>query len=510
MRFQNSIKNSAVMLGWQMLNVLAGFALRTVFVRMLGLEYLGVNAVMEGVLLLLSMTELGIGTSVAFGLYEPIEHGDEERIGALMAFYCRMYRIVAAVTAVLGLALVPFLPAITHGATEQVPNLTLIYLLFLTNTVLSYLMSYRRTLISANQLHYINSNIENGFLLGKYVLQAAVLIFFHSYIGYLVIQIVMVFASNLMIYIKCGKMYPFLNRYKKARLSKEDGQLMKRSVVSMMFLQLGSALVSGVDTLLINTVGLVTSGVYSNYSMIISTISRVLSQVFEAVTGSVGNLMVQKDPDHKYSVYREMIFTNFVIYFYICNVLAGAASRFIALWMGEEAVMPAAITFIILVNFFMKGMRQVNLMVIRAAGLFNYLRLKSVLEIIINFIVSVLFLVVLDMGVYGVLLGTVVSVLSTCFWWEPYVVHKYAFGKSLRRYFVDYVIYAAVTLPAGLISWKLCAAIPGGGVISLIGSGIVSSAVAVAVLLLVFGRGKELRSLVARMSELVKEKLSGR
>ncbi len=50
MRFVNSVRNSAVMLLWQLLNVVAGFVLRTVFIKQLGFDYLGLNSVMESVL----------------------------------------------------------------------------------------------------------------------------------------------------------------------------------------------------------------------------------------------------------------------------------------------------------------------------------------------------------------------------------------------------------------------------------------------------------------------------
>ncbi|WP_249311000.1 lipopolysaccharide biosynthesis protein [Congzhengia minquanensis] len=502
MRFVNSVRNSAVMLLWQLLNVVAGFVLRTVFIKQLGFDYLGLNSVMESVLMLLSMAELGIGTSVAFALYGPIERGDEAKIGTLMAFYRRVYHVIAIITAVLGLLLVPFLNVITNGAADVIPNVTAIYLLFLTNTVLSYFFSYRRTLVSAYQLHYINSTNENIFLLIKYILQAVVLIVSRNYLLFLVIQICCVFLSNVFIYRKTSKMYPFLRQYRNERLPKEDGTLMRKSVVSLMFQRLSAALVTGTDNLMINSVGLVVMGIYSNYSMIISTISRVLSQVFQSVIGSVGNLMVQDDDQYKYGVYKEMMFINFAVYFTICVVLGSAAERFIHLWVGEAGVMSPWITFVVLMNFYMTGMRQTNILVIDSSGLFNHLRLKAVLEVFINLAVSFLFLMVFQMGVYGVLLGTTVSIAATCLWWEPYVIFKYAFRSSSLPYFIKYGVYFAVTLITAVLSRLVCDQIPGDGFVALILSGLVSFAFAAAAVLLLFGRTREFQSLWARCKGL--------
>ena len=69
MRFFNSLRNSALAFAGQIVAILMGFAVRWLFVHKLGQDYLGVNSVMESMLMILSMTELGIGTSVAFALY---------------------------------------------------------------------------------------------------------------------------------------------------------------------------------------------------------------------------------------------------------------------------------------------------------------------------------------------------------------------------------------------------------------------------------------------------------
>lgn len=45
---------------------------RTIFVYVLGAEYLGVSGLFSNVLGVLSFTELGIGSAIVFSLYKPI------------------------------------------------------------------------------------------------------------------------------------------------------------------------------------------------------------------------------------------------------------------------------------------------------------------------------------------------------------------------------------------------------------------------------------------------------
>ena len=214
MRFLNSIRNSVAAFLGQIVTILLGMVIRWIFVHMLGQEYLGVNSVMESMLMLLSMSELGIGTSVAFALYKPIDDGDERRIGSLMAFYRKVYHAMGILTAVIGPMLIPFMGFFTKEAVN-VSNLNLIYLLFLSNTVLSYFFAYKRTLLSAYQQNHINSVTEDAVTILKYILQAVVLIAFRSFIGYIIINVVCTFITNIIISKICDKKYSFVKNYYK-------------------------------------------------------------------------------------------------------------------------------------------------------------------------------------------------------------------------------------------------------------------------------------------------------
>lgn len=53
----------------QVLLVLSSFLVRRTFVAVLGEEYLGLNGLFSDILSMLSLAELGFGTSIVFSLY---------------------------------------------------------------------------------------------------------------------------------------------------------------------------------------------------------------------------------------------------------------------------------------------------------------------------------------------------------------------------------------------------------------------------------------------------------
>ncbi len=497
MRFLNSLRNSAVAFLGQMVTILLGMVLRWFFVHSLGKEYLGVNSVMESVLMLLSMTELGIGTSVAFALYAPIDAGDEKRVGSLMAFYRKVYHALGFGTLLLGPLLMPFMRFFTREATV-VAHMNGIYLLFLLNTVLSYFFAYKRTLLSAYQQSHINSLTEEIFTVVKYILQGVVLVVYKSYIGYLVINVVCTLLANIVISRICDTRYPFLKQYRKEKLCTEDKDNLKQSVVSLMYQKVGAKLVTSTDNLMISYAKLALMGIYSNYSMIVSIASRLVYTALTAITGSVGNLMVQKDKELKYKVYEEFVFATFAVYFFIAAGFSACLERFIVLWAGEDWLLSPLITFVVVLNFFLNGMRQPHVVIIEADGLFNHLRLKAVGEVLVNLVVSLLFLLVLDMGIYGVLFGTTVSMVSVCIWWEAHAVHKYtleASGKAHALQFLGYTLTAAVGCFAAYGAGRL---IPVGGIGGLLFAGCAAVAIFAVLLLGVYRKSAPYKALLYR------------
>ena len=65
-RSKNTIENAKTSIIVQSLNKLMAFFVRTIFIKMLSAEYLGINGLFTNILTILSFTELGIGTAIIF------------------------------------------------------------------------------------------------------------------------------------------------------------------------------------------------------------------------------------------------------------------------------------------------------------------------------------------------------------------------------------------------------------------------------------------------------------
>ena len=153
-RTEYSARNTTAAMISKIIAILVGFVSRVVFTHTLNESYVGINGLFSDILNVLSLSELGIGTAITYALYRPIAEHEIEKQKSLMRLYRWMYRMVAGFILAAGLAVVPFLDVLIKNKPD-VEHLTGIYLMYLANSVLSYLLIYKKTLIDALQKLYL-------------------------------------------------------------------------------------------------------------------------------------------------------------------------------------------------------------------------------------------------------------------------------------------------------------------------------------------------------------------
>jgi len=156
--------NSSVSSLIYLFRTILGFVSRTFFIKLLGIEILGLNGLFTNVLSFLSLTELGIGTSIVVELYKPIAFNNRESIKSLMRLYKRAYDAIGLAVGLIGIAIMPILPYVMKDYTVT-PVVYLYYVLFLANSVVSYFFTYKRSMLNANQANYVTVINDFGFYL---------------------------------------------------------------------------------------------------------------------------------------------------------------------------------------------------------------------------------------------------------------------------------------------------------------------------------------------------------
>ena len=91
-RTKNTARNVTFGILNQIITLLLNFINRTIFIKILGVEYLGISGLFSDILMMLSMADLGFGTAMVYSFYKPLAENDRDKIAALIKFYKKVYR----------------------------------------------------------------------------------------------------------------------------------------------------------------------------------------------------------------------------------------------------------------------------------------------------------------------------------------------------------------------------------------------------------------------------------
>lgn len=437
MRSLNTIKNTIIAFIMNFLNVLAVFISQRVFINILGEEYLGINGIFTDIISFLSIAELGLGTAIIYSMYAPLSENNTEKLNSLMDFYKKTYRVIALIIFILGLAVVPFIHIII-GETSVSTNIYLIYSLFLIEAVSSYFISYKRSILYANQQAYIINLIHIGYIVFCNAFQIIALLLTKNYILYLLLRILFKTLENIVATVIANKLYPFIKEKNIQKLDKQKQNDIIKKVKGLLFHRIGNAGINASDNIVISIFfGVGNAGLYTNYTTILTGINVFFTHIFYAITSSVGNLLLNESKEKVYQIYKSLYLFTFWIYSFASIGLVCLGEQFITIWVGEQYLLGFWMLVLLGVKFFTTGMKNVFMLFKDAAGIFYEDRFIPLIETIVNIVASVILLK--TFGLPGVVMGTIISTLVPFSSSYPKLVYKKLFDKDYKSFIFEQI-----------------------------------------------------------------------
>lgn len=459
MRTQNSIKNIASSVGLTLLMTLLGFFTRKFFVDSIGVEYLGLNGLLTNILGVISLIEGGFGGSIVYNLYKPLAEGDRKRIIALFQLYRRIYRFVAIGFFALSLCIYPFL----HKFIKEGDNLSyvsLVFFIFVFNSLVQYVSASRWSIINADQKAYKLTALNYVYQIGLNIVKILILVYTQNYILYLVIESIFGLFLAMGIIHKVNRLYPYLNTQTPYSVEPATRKNILTNVKALFLHSLGGYFCHSTDNIIISSfISISMVGLYSNYALILGMFNSFITQIINGFSESIANLIAVESCEKSYKIFRLFFFLNFLIVSIPCIILIFTIHPFIICWLGAEYQLDSMVTSVLIINFYVFGMRQSAFIFKVKSGIFTQDRFSPIIQGIINLFFSLLF--VRFWGLAGVFFGTTVSVFSVGFWQFPRLVYKYKFQKPLSEYFKIYFGYTLLMLGAILLNYLVLQFIDG-------------------------------------------------
>ncbi len=512
-KVQKSFFNVITGIFGQGLSYVLSFVIRTVFIKTLGEKYLGLNGLFTNILSVLNLAELGLGTAIVIELYKTVAQDDKEKSKQYLQLYKRAYLTIGSTILIAGLILTPFLHLLIkdHQSLELI-NYRLVFILYLLNTVFSYFFyADRQSILGADQAEYKGRIITYIFKFAEMILQCITLFIFKNIYVYLIIPIVLTCVSTLLKGVLIGKWYPFIKEKPEGVLSKEEKKETWKNVGSVALYKVSGVVINSTDNILLSSyISIILTGLYSNYLIILSAIKTMLGKCFSAFTASLGHLNVEEgeNVERKYFIFKTISFLNFWFYGFCSVCLLVLFKPFVTFWIGAEYVFDNLTEIVIVANFLVFGLQE-TMGVHRAAyGLFQKGKWRPLFTVILNIALSILFIKLLpeEYGVVAVLLGTILSNLLVAWWFDALIVHKFAFNKSPKKYYLTYwlrFLYVAIFCLA--IKW-VCTLFSINPFLDFCIYGLICLVVFNTIFILAFGRTEEFKYFMQALKGLFKRK----
>lgn len=453
MRTKNSIKNFITQLITNIISIIFLFVGQTLFIKILGIEYSGLNGLFTNILTILNLFELGIGHAITFHLYKYVKSNDKETIKSIMSFYKKSYKCIAITILVIGLLITPLLPFIVKETIVNI-NIYYAYILFLLTTVATYILSYKRNIIIANQKNYIINIINIIFVIVLNVIQIIILYFTKNYYLYLLIKVICILFENMIINMMANKLYPYLKDKDIKPIKKDIKNNIIDKVKALIIHKTSGAVTNGTDNILISAFfGLTTTGLYMSYSYIISSVKKIFGNIITTTTASIGNLLIEGNKEKNYQTFKKIRYLNLGITVFTATSILVLSEDFITLWLGKDYLLDTSILIVLTLNYYQTMMRSSFSTFKDAAGIWVEDKYVPVFQLTINLISSIILLKLF--GLIGVFLGTIISSFVLWFYSYPKFVYKRLFNKSYKDYYKELVVELLIFITIILITYGL-------------------------------------------------------
>lgn len=465
-RTKRTVKSSVSGLIFQAINLIMPFLIRTIIIKKLGIEYGGLNTLFTSILQVLSLSELGFASAIAYAMYKPIAKGDSALICALLRFIKQVYRIIGCIVMVIGIALLPFLQYFVKGDCPPDVNLYILYAIYLFNTVISYwLFAYKSVLLSAHQRLDVENIIMTICKISMYALQIIMLFIVPNYYVYVIFLPLSTIAMNILRSLMVRKLYP--DYVCKGVIGKVERKLIFKNIGALVGHRLSNTVVSAVMNIIISAyLGLTLLSRYGNYYLIISALISIISVFYSSLMAGIGNSIVVDSVDKNYGDFKNITFVNVWIVGWMSISVLCLFQPFMTIWMGESELLPFSTVILFALYFYLWKFKDIVPTYKDAAGMWKADWLKPYVVTAVSLLLGLILIHV--WGINGTIVAVIAGVFVISMPWETHVFFKRYFNRSPKNYYLRMLIYTVIIVAIAGLTYYVCGLVGGTDILSFI------------------------------------------
>lgn len=446
----NRIKNSArnVMTGLLLMITVTifPFVIRTLMMKYLGDQLLGLNSVLQSTIMLLNMAELGLGSVIVYFIYKPAANGDIEAVNAFLYEIKKLYSLVALIILTIGIVMCFFIPKIV--GTEQVVNINvkLAYLLFLIATILPYLLWPESGIIlNAYQRKDLQNIVSLIMQICMYVLQIFTICVLKNYCLYIFLILLQGIFLAFIQHLVVKQRFP--NLHAAGKINKEESKEVRVKVLSMIGHQLDEKLLNHFDTVFISAfLGLKLVTIYGNYMCFVTALAMVTGVVYDSVLSSIGNAIAVESPHSNKIRFDCIFFASAIISGWSTLCLMSLYQPFMKVWMPNLLLSDKEMIYFCVYSYCSQMRKSVQTFK-NASGMWEQDKWKPYVSMAFNIILNII--LIHFMGMVGVILASIICITVIELPWEVRVLYKQYFNSEVGFFYIKFIKYTVINALLG-------------------------------------------------------------
>ncbi|KIL35383.1 hypothetical protein SD71_13795 [Cohnella kolymensis] len=400
-----AVKNIIVITIYQLFTIILGFIIPKLFLTTYGPSIHGLTSSITNIMNYVLLLNAGLNIASTQSLYEPLSQNNIKRINEVLNAIKLYYYNTGIVLFIVITIIATILPVLIN----DVPRETVFWLMLvmgLQTTLDCFLLSKYRVLLQADQKLYISFIFSIIVLVLRGTIQIVLISNNYSVVAVQSIPALLQLITMLLQNMYVRYYYPMLD----GKVKPDKTALAKRW--SAFVHQISGLIVNNKDILLLTTTGnMILVSIYSVYQLVFSQLYNLMTTVFsQGSVAGFGHLLASGSKESLRSNYSTYEYIYFIFISIVYSITAIMILPFVNLFTaGVEDVYyvdpKLAVLFIIigmLNNFRVPGVTLIN-----AGGYYKETQWRAITEALINLSSSLVFMQF--MGVYGILLGTVVS-----------------------------------------------------------------------------------------------------
>ena len=448
-RVHRSIMNIKVGMFFYILSLLLAFFSRKIFLDCLGAEFIGLTGMLMNIMTFLSVVELGIGSSIVFFLYKPLQEDNHHKINEIMSMLAFLYRCIGAIIGITGIVVSFFFPWWFGHLTTGLPLVYFAFYSFLGSSVSGYIFNYKQLLVGANQKQYLVNAYFQTISIVQSLVQILLAYYYRNLYLWVVVGLIFTIIGIIIFNYRIQLLYPWLtidlnkgreNLKKYPEVLKKTRQIFVQKIKDLILYHSDEILVG-------MFVSVIKVAFYGNYIMIINKLNFLVNILSEGLSAGVGNLIAEGNMQNIMKIFWELTAARFFILGIIIFSLLLFFQPFIGCWFGQQYQLSNIIVYLLIFNLFIRYQSAAVYIYLGSAGLFSDVW-AAWTELILN--LSIILILAPTYGIVGILLGKILSFAFISSFWKPYFLFSQAFHRSVWDYWRGmtpyYIIFTLFTV----------------------------------------------------------------